>query len=114
MSYNWDFVIRQGELWKRTLESKDSLGNPVPIQAPGFMDIRTLPDTIAPVIIQLPEDGSVVFDTPAGKVTLTIPLAVTSLLLPGKYFHDIWVHNSLAEPELLASGIVVVKGRVST
>jgi hypothetical protein len=113
----WETTIRQGEEWLRVLESKDYAGAVLPIQPPGWADIRTGPRATAPRTARLHStpgaDGAITFDTPAGTATLRLPAAFTATMLTRMYWMDVWVHNAAAQPMMLVRGLILVTPRVS-
>jgi hypothetical protein len=117
MPGRWDTDIYQGEKWTRVLEIRDEAGAVVPLQAPGFADIRaSLRSTsarLARMHTTAGADGTVTLDVAAGRLTLLLPAAITAAFTPGGYFMDVWVHDASGAPMPLVAGQVTVRPRVS-
>lgn len=88
--------LKQGEDWTSQVIWTDDFDEPLPVVHPCRMDIKS---TTGQMIHQLetnPDipDGeipSIALSTEMGLVQLHIPNAVTSSILPGEYYYDLFV-----------------------
>lgn len=115
----WELTMVQGEDWTRVLQVNDQNGNPIPMQAPGFMDIRSGSNRSAARLAHLHSsypgtgiNGSVTVAN--GQVTLFIPGTWTDGISPGRYFYDLFVTDSTGKMfNLLDASPVRVTARIS-
>ncbi|GAA3230745.1 hypothetical protein GCM10017691_23980 [Pseudonocardia petroleophila] len=110
-------VIDRGSVWRTNIRFTDAAGVAIPIQSPGWMDVRTRPERSASLVVRLDSagdaDGLVSFGPDTNQATLFLSAASTSDIAPGEYYFDLFVSNQQGEAERLVFGIVEVRGEVS-
>lgn len=113
----WNTRIDRGAVWRRAMSYSDALGNPIEIQAPGFMEIRVDPDEDSVLITRLDSTGSapglIEFGPAVNQLVLTLPDHVTADIPAGQYYFDVFVTDSTDQLVKLVHGEVQVRNNVS-
>ena len=114
----WNTVIDRGAVWRRTLRFRDAVSEPIPIEGPAFMDIRTRMDPNSALIARLDDtgsaDGVVSFGPDINQVNLFLSAEATADIGVGEYFFDVFVSDQSGDLIRLVQGEVSVRAQVSS